>query len=47
VKRGEQAMAFAPSIENLTSPGMGDRAFIQFHPAAVGTWAFGKTPGRS
>jgi hypothetical protein len=40
-------MALVPIIENLTSPGMGDRAFIQFRPAAAGTWAFGKIPGRS
>jgi hypothetical protein len=40
-------MAFVRIIENLTRLGRGDRAFIQFRPAAVGTGAFGKIPRRS
>lgn len=40
-------MAFVRITGNLTRLGMGDRAFIQLRPAAVGTWAFGKIPGRS
>jgi hypothetical protein len=40
-------MALVRIIENLTSPGSGERAFIRFHPAAVITSDFGKIPGRS
>ena len=40
-------MTFVRIIQNLTRPGLGERAFILFCPAAVGTRAFGKIPGRS
>ncbi len=39
-------MALVPNIENITSPGSGERAFFRFHPAAVVRSDFGEIPGR-
>jgi hypothetical protein len=40
-------VAFVRIIENLTSLGSGDGAFMRFRPAAVVRWDVGKIPGRS